>query len=1017
MTQIRTKIKLKMNTKDIAQAETAITSSMQSIKAVAKDALGLGGLLGLFTKVNSSMMRFASEMADVSTLTEVSLQKMADGILALDDVLGAPTDNARALYEAISSGVRGSAKELVEFTGGVSQLAKTTRATQEETVDAVTTIMNAYQLGTKDLKDISDSFFTTIKQGKIRGFEYAQSIGLVVNTAAEAGIELDTMNAAIASLSRTMPASNAIIALNQAINAFLKPTESAQEAAAEFGIELSYQALQSKGFAQAMAEIKDAVGDNKDALSQMFGNIRAARAAYSLTGKQAENFTKILGEFEDKAGSADTAFAKQTDNISAQWQKMNVATTKALISLGDALAPVVEIGTDVVSTFMKGVEALDGFGMAAIPLSVLIGKLINKFALGGAVIKNTAVAVRSSAVASTELLVVMKAMEKQMIQQTALLAAQATEWGVNTSAVIANTTARTANTAASRSAIGALGYGGSRAITGTTRAVDNMTGAVDKGSKSFWTMKTSASSLMSTITTWGMAASFVEIGFSAWKASGGLDRFAMSITGAGKAVKELSIESLLSSQRVIGSLTAQLVALGELDAGKAGDIINKVLRGDATLADKTLSQWTAITHEIERMSFVLGEIGSMDESALSKLEKDALTSKEALSKLREEFLKLDKTMRTQSETDYTEGTGTSVRKSRIEDFAKLASQAEFQDSREQLREALKKARALDIATIVDEDAAALVTALQKEKDTSLPYLARTPTFDNPLGTSSINALDEILQQAKEGQKGLLLDLQKQLVTSGLLEAIDPALAKKLDIAAIRAQAEREASIKKSEALKAVAKQKQAELQIIKGVSTKIAEDEFELNALRIKEYQGTEEEKLRATVTRASREATILAEAAKSLEGVDVSLVGDANKEKISKNLEAYAKEVEQLQKEAKDALEELALQGVTDVMNKLQYRMQDLQFRGGAGEFLEGKGDDGILIAQYNEQKKALLELEAVFAKMSMGSAKEETKAAIIDLRETLKDTFTQVRDDLEALVDQRESALQSILSIGKDS
>jgi TP901 family phage tail tape measure protein len=255
-------------------------------------------------------------------LSGSSADVMVERLAYLDSAIGSTTDKVKALYEAYSSGLRGSESEMVEFTESVLRVAKATGTTSSQMVNAVTTIMNAYQIDGSNVDMINDQMMQTIKLGKIWGSEYAKSIGMVVNTASEAGISLREMNGAIATLSRTMTPSMAIISLNQAINAFLKPTERAVRVAERLGIELDASALASDGLQESMMKMKEATGGDVSLLSQMFGNIRAVRAISALTGKQSDMYANITDQFYNVEGVADDAFSKIENRFSVTVDKI-----------------------------------------------------------------------------------------------------------------------------------------------------------------------------------------------------------------------------------------------------------------------------------------------------------------------------------------------------------------------------------------------------------------------------------------------------------------------------------------------------------------------------------------------------------------------------------------------------------------------------------------------------------------------------------------------------------------------
>jgi TP901 family phage tail tape measure protein len=263
--------------------------------------------------------RFSKELANVKSIADdLSKAKLRKEILKLNPVLGTAAELTNALFFAYSSGVKGNEHEMAQFTGKVAELAKTIGAGITPTMDAFTTIMNAYGLEVKDAGNLSDWFFQIVKDGKAEGDELATSLGQIIGTAATAKIPLDELGAAIATLTNTMPTRQAITSLNQAILGFIQPTTEAKRVAAELGIELSAATLKNKGLAGALAEVNAKAGDNVDALTAMFTSVQAFKAAASLAGTQSKDFQEIVTNFANKGGAAAKGFTESIDNLDDQ---------------------------------------------------------------------------------------------------------------------------------------------------------------------------------------------------------------------------------------------------------------------------------------------------------------------------------------------------------------------------------------------------------------------------------------------------------------------------------------------------------------------------------------------------------------------------------------------------------------------------------------------------------------------------------------------------------------------------
>lgn len=314
-------------------------------------AFGSASVIAYMKRAAAASMAFNRELYNIKSIaSELDLSKVRSELLSLDSRLGSAADNAGALYFAYSSGVRGTEKELVKFTGEVGKLSQAIVAGQIPTMDAVTSIMNAYGKTANDVTEISDMFFQVVKQGKTTGSSFANVIGSVAGVAANAGVSLDELGAAAATLTTTMPTERAITSLSALITAFIKPTDEATKVAQKYGIELNAAALKSKGLSGVMAELNSKVGTNTEAIAQIVPSIEGMRAAVALAGGQYKMFADNMEIFENKAGSSAEAFATQAQNLDKQiaslpdtFNKISIQvgeSAKNILTLNGALAPL-----------------------------------------------------------------------------------------------------------------------------------------------------------------------------------------------------------------------------------------------------------------------------------------------------------------------------------------------------------------------------------------------------------------------------------------------------------------------------------------------------------------------------------------------------------------------------------------------------------------------------------------------------------------------------------------------------
>lgn len=332
----------------------SVESSLSSIYQSARRWLGAGGVAGTFYAATAAANEFNQIIADISAITELQIRKIEKSLLQLDNVFGRPSNTASTFYETISSGVRGTTDDVANYVKAVGKAATTIRADIENTGNVMTTLTNAYDLSIQDTQKLVDFLYLTVREGKAHGDELARTLGLVINNAAETGVSLNELGAAIAILSRTQSASQSMIGLNQMLNSLIKPTLQATAEARKWNIELGASALQAKGFTATLQELHDKVGGNVEALEKMFGNIRAGRAVLSLTGRQFDNFITTLREFELGAGTGEEAFTKQIDTAYKDLVRLRAQTEKTLIQIGSDIEPVTRAVYGLAEAIMKG---------------------------------------------------------------------------------------------------------------------------------------------------------------------------------------------------------------------------------------------------------------------------------------------------------------------------------------------------------------------------------------------------------------------------------------------------------------------------------------------------------------------------------------------------------------------------------------------------------------------------------------------------------------------------------------
>lgn len=280
---------------------------------------------------------FERQMAEVATLLDnpaVHMEKFRRGVRDMAVAFGESTDTlAKGLYDIISASVApAQALDVLAVSARAAEGGITDTGTA---ADAITTVLNAYNLEAEQAGDVSDWLFGVVKRGKTTFGELAPNIGKVATLAANAQISLEELGAMMAVLTRNgLKTEKAITGINAVISTFLKPQAEAIELAESLGFELSASALAVDGLEASFSKIADLP---PDAIVKLFPNIRAIKGLLPAL-KDMEGFSEDVLALQERAGLAEKAYERMAKTVSHKFNAMKEAGLDALRSIGEAVA-------------------------------------------------------------------------------------------------------------------------------------------------------------------------------------------------------------------------------------------------------------------------------------------------------------------------------------------------------------------------------------------------------------------------------------------------------------------------------------------------------------------------------------------------------------------------------------------------------------------------------------------------------------------------------------------------------
>ena len=322
---------------------------------------------------------FETGMREVNTLVNLSESQFASlskqtRDLAKDmgvDAVGA----TKALYQAISAGQSpADALGFLEVAarasiGGVTDL--------ETAVDGLTTIVNAFGMESSEVGHVADVMFATVRGGKTTMDELSNSMFQAAPVAAAAGVSLEEMSAAVATITKQgTPTKVAMTGLRGAMLGLLRPSEDMRILLDELGFSTGRSAIEQLGLVGALDAVRTATKGNDEQLAKAIGSMEGLTPVLQVTGDNLRTFKKDLHDISTAAGASDKAFKEMQKTSARQFDLMKATFTELKISVGTTLLPIFN---DVANALAPVIEGIAKFAENH-------GGLVKAIAIGAAVL-------------------------------------------------------------------------------------------------------------------------------------------------------------------------------------------------------------------------------------------------------------------------------------------------------------------------------------------------------------------------------------------------------------------------------------------------------------------------------------------------------------------------------------------------------------------------------------------------------------------------------------------------------
>lgn len=301
-------------------------------------------IAGLGTASVASSITFEDSMAKVSTIadeTEVSYDSMKKSIIDLSNQTGiSANDIADNVYNAISAGQ--STADAVNFVTESTKLAKAGFAEAGQSLDILTTILNAYGLEASEVTNVSDILVQTQNKGKTTVAELASSMGKIIPTANSVNVNLEQLGTGYALMTaKGIATAETTTYMNSMLNE-LSDSGSTVASILKEKTGKSFAELMESGtsLGDAMAIIEQKANNSGLAMSELWSSSEAGKAALVLATDAGQAFNSTLSDMQNSAGATDTAFEKVNNTTGNKLKQSLNEVKNSAINMGDTLAPV-----------------------------------------------------------------------------------------------------------------------------------------------------------------------------------------------------------------------------------------------------------------------------------------------------------------------------------------------------------------------------------------------------------------------------------------------------------------------------------------------------------------------------------------------------------------------------------------------------------------------------------------------------------------------------------------------------
>lgn len=332
--------------------------------------------------------RAVAEIRTISDRATVSTGEWHKQLMLISNATGQDfLKVTEAAYQSLSNQITTST-DTFTFLREAMALSYTTTSSLESSVNALSSVINAFGQSSKSASSDSAILFRMVELGRLRLEDVANILGRVSILSDELGVSFLEQSAALSLLTRNgIPAEEALTLLRNVEQKLIRPTDAMKEKFEEWGFTSGVAAARTLGLVgvmQRLAQESAATGDMAAEMGELFGRLRA------IVGSLALEHGDLAAETEKYADASQRAYEallEQIDSTAVRADRASVAVQNFFVAaFGE---PILERLLDYVDTMGGAAQATQKWVVRGGKALVFLGTYRASLAITNTLMRNS----------------------------------------------------------------------------------------------------------------------------------------------------------------------------------------------------------------------------------------------------------------------------------------------------------------------------------------------------------------------------------------------------------------------------------------------------------------------------------------------------------------------------------------------------------------------------------------------------------------------------------------------------